>query len=197
MQFKIILPKLLLLLAGLTACGTNNNAKISGVQNTSVPSAEESVQQPQLPIEKPERVSPSQAVTASAAEINLRAGEAAEAEIKIIIANGYHINGNPASENYLRPTELKIETAEKITVCKPVYPAAGMKKFDFNEKPISVYEGTISVKLPVRADKTATGRVVLRGTIQAQPCNDNACFPPRTVEIFLPVQRIARNNQRK
>jgi uncharacterized protein len=191
MKRKIILPTLLLsLLVGLAACGANNNeAKISAVQNTGVPSANETVAPSQSPSEKPTQVSPSQAVTASAAEINLRADDAAEAVIKIIVADGYHINGNPASEDYLRPTELKIESAAKITVGKPIYPKAEMKKFDFNDKPISVYEGTVIVKLPIRVGKTAAiGRTVLRGTIQAQPCNDNACFPSRTVEIVLPVQ---------
>jgi uncharacterized protein len=190
MRQKIILPTLLLALVELAACGTNNNsAKISAVQNTVARSANEVVVQPQLPSEKPGQVSPSQAVTASAAEINLRAGDAAEAEIKIIVAGGYHINGNPASEDYLRPTELKIETAAKITVGKPVYPKTEMKKFNFNDKPISVYEDTVIIKLPVRADKTATiGQTILRGTIQAQPCNDNACFPTRNIELLLPVQ---------
>lgn len=190
MKQKIILPTLLLALVGLAACGTNDNdAKISAAQNTVASGANETVLQPQFQDEKPAQVSPSQAVTASAPEINLRAGDAAEAEIKIIVAGGYHINGNPASEDYLRPTELKLEPAAKITVGKSVYPKAEMKKFDLNEKPISVYEGTVVIKLTVRADKTAAvGQTILRGKIQAQPCSDNACFPPRTIEVFLPVQ---------
>lgn len=191
MKLKIILPTLLLSVSvGFAACGANNNdAKISIVQNTGVSGVNETVTPSQAPNDKPTQVSPSQAVTAFAAGINLRAGDAAEAEIKIIVADGYHINANPASENYLRPTELKIESTAKLTVGKPVYPKAEMKKFDFNDKPISVYEGTVIIKIPLRADKTVVkGETVLRGTVQAQPCNDNACFPTRTVEILLPVQ---------
>lgn len=193
MKLKIILPTLLLsVLVGLAACGTNNNdAKFSAVQNAVAPSANQTVALSQVPNDKPTQVSPSQAVTASAAEINLRAGDTAKAEIKIIVADGYHINGNPASEDYLRPTELEIESAAEITVGKPVYPKAAMKKFDFNEKPISVYEGTVILKVRLQADKSAAiGRSVLHGAIQAQPCNDNACFPRRTVKISLPIQVV-------
>lgn len=175
-------------LAGLAACGTNyNDAKISAVQNTTPKNAAEIVAP--TPTDKPAQVSPSQAVTVSAAKINLQAGGAAEAEIKIIVADGYHINANPASADFLRPTELKIESAAEITVGNPVYPKAEMKKFDFNDAPISVYEGTIIIKLPVRASKTAViGKTILRGTILAQPCSNNACFPSRTIEILLSVQ---------
>jgi hypothetical protein len=188
MKAIIILLTLMMVLAGLVACGANHNdATISAVQNTTPKNGAEIVA-PTL-TDKPAQVSPSQAVTVSAAEINLQAGGAAEAEIKIIVADGYHINGNPASADFLRPTELKIESAAEVTVGKPVYPQAGMKKFDFNDEPISVYEGTITIKLPVRANKTvALGKTVLRGTVLAQPCRDNACFPSRTVEILLPVQ---------
>jgi hypothetical protein len=76
-----------------------------------------------------------------------------------------------------------------VTLGKFVYPAGKMQKFNFAEEPISVYEGTIPVTFTIRADKTIeAGQIVLRGKVRAQPCNESACFPSRTVEFSLPIQ---------
>jgi len=186
---KTLWALLCLFLAAGTACETSRNeAKVAAVQNTGAASANETALQTSSSNETPS-VSPSQAVTVSAAEISLRAGEKAEAVVAVIVADGYHINGNPASEDYLRPTELKLEPAAEINLGKFVYPPAEMKKFDFAEKPISVYEGTVNIKIPIQTNKNAKpGRTVLRGTVRAQPCNDSACFPSRTIEVYLPIQ---------
>ena len=137
-----------------------------------------------------QKVSPSEVVKVRASEITAQAGgESAEAVVEIVVAHGFHINTNPASNNYLIATELKIEPMTGVTLGKFVYPAGKMEKFNFAEEPISVYEGTIPVKFTIRADKTAeAGQIVLRGKVRAQPCNESACFPSRTVEFSLPIQ---------
>lgn len=185
---KLILPSWCLILAGITACGTvQRDAKVSAVQIPVVSSANEAVPQPSGKV--PQQVSPSESVKVRAAEISVQAGKSAEATIEVIVADGYHINANAASFNYLRPTELKIEPQTKITFGKFIYPKGEMRKFDFTEEPISVYEGTIVIKIPIRAGKYAEfEQTVLRGSVQAQPCNDSACFPSRTIEFSLPIQ---------
>lgn len=188
-NYKLTLPILSLMFAGLAACGTNprNEAAISNGQNSAVKtlSNQPASQTPELS----PPVKPSEAVKARAAEISLSAGNTAEAEIEVIVANGYHINGNPASSALLRATELKIEPAAGLRLGKPVYPPTELKKFDFSDEQLAVYQGTTKIKLPIQAEKNIkTGLVTLRGTIQAQPCNDNACFPPRSIEFSLPVR---------
>jgi hypothetical protein len=99
-------------LAGTTACGAaQNDAKISVVQNPVVSTANETVTR--LSSESPPQVSPSESVKVRTAEIRVQAGESAKATVQVIVADSYRINANPASYDYLRPTELKIEPKKK------------------------------------------------------------------------------------
>ncbi len=132
---------------------------------------------------------PTDIVRASAPEVALRAGGAGEATVQLTIANGYHINANPATHSFLIPTKLDVAVADGITTGEPVYPAPMTKKFAFDEKPLAVYEGATTIKLPVIAGAaTPKGAHTLRAKIRVQPCNDDACFPPRTVETSIPVR---------
>lgn len=136
----------------------------------------------------PEQVAPSMAVSAHAAEVSVPRGGTAEATVQVVVASGYHVNANPPSFPYLRPTELRITPADGIRTGAPIYPAAESKKFAFAERPIAVYEGTATIRLPVRASADApTGAHRLNATVQVQPCNDQACFPTRILETTLPV----------
>lgn len=189
LRSKISLALLCSVAAGLTACAAaQQTTPISNRQDSIVSNASETAPKPS---ESPQKISPSEAVKVRADEIKLPAGgeSAMQAVVEIIVAEGFHINANPASNAYLIATELKIEPPPNITLGKFVYPAGKMQKFSFAEDPISIYEGMIPVKFSIRADKTVkTGQIVLRGKVRAQPCNDSACFPPRTVEFSLPVQ---------
>ena len=49
-------------------------------------------------------------------------------------------------------------------------------------------EGSVVIKLPVRADKNATkGRHTLHTKLRVQPCNDEVCLPPRDIDAPIPV----------
>ncbi|MFN4033663.1 MAG: hypothetical protein ACK4ME_08635, partial [Fimbriimonadales bacterium] len=59
----------------------------------------------------------------------------------------YHVNANPASEDYLIPTELKIESGKGYKVGKIVYPKPIEKAFAFTEgKSIKIYEGRVPIR---------------------------------------------------
>jgi len=132
---------------------------------------------------------PADIVRASAPEVEVRAGGSAEAAVQITIANGYHINANPATHSFLIPTKLDVMAEGAITTGEPVYPAPLRKKFAFDEKPLAVYEGATTIKLPLTAgDAAQKGAYTLRAKLRVQPCNDDACFPPRTVETSIPVK---------
>ena len=128
-------------------------------------------------------------VRVSADPTELRAGESAEATLRIVIADGFHINANPPTYSYLKATELTIEPTNNIAVAgPPIYPAAITKKFAFAEKPLAVYEGEATIRLPLRAERAAPkGAGQLRARLRVQPCDDEKCFPPRTIETSIPV----------
>lgn len=129
-----------------------------------------------------------QPVTAVVEEVRLDAGGAGEASVRLNIASGYHVNANPASDKFYRPTELVAEPQDGITPGKPVYPPGASRKLGFAEKPLSLYEGSVVIKLPLRADKNALkGRHTLRAKLRVQPCNDEACLPPRDIDAPITV----------
>src|SRR5215212_450317 len=127
-------------------------------------------------------------VTATVEEVKLDAGGAAEASVRLDIAQGFHTHANPATDKFYIPTELRAEPQEGITPGKPVYPPGVSRKLGFAEKPLSLYEGSVVIKLPLSADKDAAkGRHTFRAKLRVQHCNDEACFPPRDIDAPIPV----------
>ena len=131
---------------------------------------------------------PQQPVAAAADEARLKAGGAGEAVVRLDITDGFHVNANPASDKFYIPTELTAGRAEGITPGKPAYPRAMTKQFKFADKPLAVYEGRAEIRLPLRAEASAAkGPHTLRARLRVQPCNDEACLPPRNLELNIPV----------
>jgi uncharacterized protein len=129
-----------------------------------------------------------QVVTATVEETKLDAGGAGEADISLDIADGYHVNANPASDKFYVATEVQAATQEGIAPGKPIYPRPVSRKLSFSDKPLSVYEGHAVIRLPLRADKTATkGRHTFHATIRVQPCDDHECLRPHDIEAPIPV----------
>jgi hypothetical protein len=127
-------------------------------------------------------------VTASVEEAKLTAGGAGEAAVRLDIAQGYHVQANPASDKFYVATELRTEPQDGLTPGKPVYPAGLQRKLGFADKPLSVYEGSVLIKLPLRADAAASkGRRTLRAKVRVQTCNDETCQPPREIDAPIPV----------
>lgn len=130
---------------------------------------------------------PAEVVQASAPEVEIKAGGTAEAHVNVKIADGYHINGNPASKFQIATT-LEVEAADEITAAQPVYPPAVKKTFEFSKEAIVIYEGEAVIKQPLRAGAgAAKGSHTLRAKLRVQPCDNKVCFPPRTLDLSLPV----------
>jgi hypothetical protein len=118
----------------------------------------------------------------------MKAGGSAEASVKLTIASGYHINANPPSFSYLKATEITVEPGDGLTPGAPVYPASVTRKFAFSKDSLSVYEGEATIKLPLKAASTAKpGAQTLKGKLRIQACDEEACYPPRTMETSIPV----------
>jgi hypothetical protein len=129
-----------------------------------------------------------QVVTATAEEVKLAAGGAGEATVRLDIAPGYHVNANPASDRFYVATELRAEPLAGVNAGRPVYPPGVPRKLGFEEKPLSLYEGSVEIRLPLRAEPgAAKGRHTLRARVRVQPCNDEACLQPREIDAHIPL----------
>ena len=130
------------------------------------------------------------AVTAAPDSVmHLKVGSSGEAGVKITVQSGFHTNANPASAPNLIPTQLTVDPVNGIVAGKPVYPApSGTRKFQFSETPLKVYEGTVLFKVPIKtAASLPKGELSLKATVRAQPCDEEVCYPPRNIEVTIPV----------
>jgi hypothetical protein len=171
-----------LLLLIFTACSQSENATRQTANSPPNASSSES------PASTSTKAPPADVVRADVANVEIKAGGSAEAPVKLMIANGYHINANPPSFSYLKATEITVEPNEGITPGTPAYPASVTRKFAFSKDPLSVYEGEATIKLPLSAASSAKpGAHTLKGKLRIQACDEEACYPPRTIETSIPV----------
>lgn len=127
-------------------------------------------------------------VKAQPQEATLAPGGSGETVVLLQIANGYHVNANPPSQPYLKPTELELKPAEGISVGFIVYPDPLVKNFSFSETPLKVYEGNTQLKVNLKADKKAApGKHNLSAKLRVQACDDKVCYAPGALDLVVPV----------
>ncbi len=121
------------------------------------------------------------------------AGELVKAAVVAQVTPGYHINDHKVTQDYLIPTELKLEPSKRLDVVKVVYPKGELKKFAFMDVPLSVYEGTVFVGAVLKfARATPPGTYTIKGTLSYQACNDHACLPPANAPFTLAIKLVLR-----
>ena len=119
----------------------------------------------------------------------IKRGGAAQVLVAIEVDDGYHINSNRPAEKYLIPTALKLDRANGLTTTPVSYPKAKLRKFEFSQKPLSVFEGKSVLKFTVRAlSSAAAGSQTLKGKLRVQACNNQQCLRPETIDVSIPLQ---------
>jgi thiol:disulfide interchange protein DsbD len=127
-------------------------------------------------------------VTARIAKVEIRAGGSNEATVIVEVQNGYHVNANPATDSYLKATEVVPQPGDGLTIGFVKYPTAITKKFSFSDKLLAVYEGDVPIKVMLQADQTATkGPHKVAAKLNVQACDDQVCYAPGTLELSIPV----------
>ncbi len=121
---------------------------------------------------------PSTLLKAEARVLPPVAGKAA-LRIDATLAAGWHVNSHLPSEDYLIATSVRLDPAAGIQFGEPKYPEGKMKKFAFADKPLSVYEGSFSVEVPLTPAGNLPPEVT--GAVEFQACNDTQCLAPATV----------------
>lgn len=140
------------------------------------------------PTPSAQKITSESVVKAAGLPVEIAAGEAAEATVRVTIQSGYHINANPPTYSYLKATTLDIPPADGIAVAAITYPKPLDKKFPFAEKSLAVYEGETDVKANLKIDKGAKkGERSIPATLRIQACDDQVCYAPGKLEIALPI----------
>jgi hypothetical protein len=115
--------------------------------------------------------------------------EAVQAKIPITVEAGYHVNSNKPAEEYLIPLRLTWTSTAALEGGEVVFPKPSMEKYEFSEKPLSVFTGNFNLVVNFKiAAGAPAGPGAAVGKLRYQACNDKACFPPKTIEISIPYQ---------
>uniref|UniRef100_UPI003563C840 protein-disulfide reductase DsbD domain-containing protein n=1 Tax=Guyparkeria sp. TaxID=2035736 RepID=UPI003563C840 len=110
-------------------------------------------------------------------EVEARAAEGGEViVVRLAIDEGFHINANPASEDFLVPTRV---TALDGEIGSIDYPSGKPFRAEFARSAIDVYEGVLELRVPV------TGEMPTRLRLDLQACDDRVCLAPDEVEVAV------------
>ena len=119
-------------------------------------------------------------------------GTAENVDLRFHIANGYHINSNKPSEEFMIPTALHMGATTDIVIGKISYPAGQDVAFEFApDQKLSVYSGNFTVGVTVRPLHTVPpGKYALRGALKYQACDNRACYPPKQLPVEFEVRVV-------
>ena len=112
-----------------------------------------------------------------------------QVKIPLVVREGFHVNSNQPSEEYLIPLKLTWTEMGALEGGAVTYPKAALEKYEFSEQPISVYTGSFDLVAHFKVAANApAGPGAASGKLRYQACSNRACYPPKTLEITVSYQ---------
>ena len=108
-----------------------------------------------------------------------KTGDHDELRVTVVIDEGYHVNANPPSFDYLIPTSLSVGGVPDLRI---QYPAPTFFKPEFAPEGIKVYEGRI---LLIGSVPKGTLHSSTTAALKVQACNAEVCLPPATLSLQI------------
>ncbi len=113
------------------------------------------------------------------------AGKRSVLEVRLRVAEGFHVNSHTPKSDLLIPTMVKLESSDAaVKVGEVEYPAGTSYRFAADPgETLDVYTGAVVLRVPVTA---AAGEHAVKGSLRYQACDQKACYPPRTLALEVP-----------
>ncbi len=119
----------------------------------------------------------------------LVAGQEYDLELVLVIDDGWHINANPASFDYLIPTKFSLEKRPGLRMVSVSYPKGEPYRLAAIEKPIVIYEKALRIPFRVAVASGATpGRLAAIGQLTVQACDDKTCLAPSQMPVRFSLE---------
>jgi hypothetical protein len=114
---------------------------------------------------------------------------AVQVKIPVTVQQGFHVNSNTPSEDYLIPLRLTWADTGALQGGDLVFPKPSLEKYEFAPKPLSVFTGSFDLTANFKvAPNAQAGPGMAVGKLRYQACSNRACFPPKTVDVKIPYQ---------
>lgn len=121
-------------------------------------------------------------------EVSIPVGGTADIGLGVIINEKFHIQANPASDDFLIPSKIEINAMEGVIIGNPVYPKGESFWLEGTDNPLSVYSGKFSIHIPINISSgILTGKYKLNGKFYYQACDSSKCYAPRSLFFIIPV----------
>ena len=120
--------------------------------------------------------------------VTVRPGESSDVAIPIVVAPGYHVQSNPAGNEFLVPLELHLDDAAGVRFGRADYPAASPYRLEGTDEDLMTYHGSVFVKLRVTALASASvGEEKITGSLRYQACDPRRCLFPSSVPVAFRI----------
>lgn len=114
----------------------------------------------------------------------LPAGGTCQIVVILKVKDGWHVNANPPSRDYLKPTKVSFASKQETKMSDPKYPKGHGFKFAGEETEVMVYENEVEIRGTLTVPEEAAGKTeTMDITIDYQACDDNNCLPPKKIKL--------------
>ncbi len=130
-------------------------------------------------------------VEATAARKQVAPGDEVDVELRITIAEGWHVNSSRPAQKYLTPTSVAIADGSLASLTRAEYPPGRRVRLGFGQEPLSLYEGPVIIPLRVRIARDAPpGPAEVRLEVRTQACDDRSCRAPQVHVLSVPLEVV-------
>jgi thiol:disulfide interchange protein DsbD len=118
-----------------------------------------------------------------------RAGQTAPVTLELTIRPPFHINSDqPSGEDFIGTT-VAFKAQPGVSYGRAKFPRPVIRKLDFFDGPLSVFEGVIKITFDVTvAADFAGAEWTIEGTVGYQACDNQTCLPPKDVPFSKTVK---------
>ena len=126
-------------------------------------------------------------LVSATAEIKSHSNSVFNVTLRLNIAEGWHINANPAGQDNLIPTTITVDTDIPLEIVDIAYPKGRSTRFEFSSESLNVYEESLTIPLRLKQKPNVKDDKNVPMTLQLtyQLCNETECLLPQTVAILL------------
>jgi uncharacterized protein YyaL (SSP411 family) len=118
----------------------------------------------------------------------LPAGDSCEFVVVLKVEDGWHINPNPADDEFSIATELSLKSKFKVTADEISYPEPEEHEVKGLKKKVQYYTKQVEIRGILNVPKSAGGKAeVLEFLVEYQACNDKVCLAPKKLLLKVPV----------
>ena len=108
-------------------------------------------------------------------------------KIPVTILDGFHINSNTPSDEYLIPLKVTWTSLGALEGGQVTFPQAG--KITVGDQSLSVFTGKLELVANFKVSaKAPAGPGIASGKLGYQACDDSKCYPPKSIDISVPYQ---------